>query len=343
MDSLTQMALGGAVGYAVIGSKVGRKAILWGAALGTLPDLDVLLPYSDAVEAFTYHRGFSHSLLVHLLISPLITWLILKFHNDTQEYKNKWFCLVFLSLSTHALLDSFTVYGTQLMWPISEYPVGISSIFIIDPLYTLPLLFGLAFALFPKVSAQTTTRMNTIGLFISSLYLSWSLVAKVYIDHKVELALAAANITSTAYVSTPAPFTTLLWRIVVMSDNKYYEAYASVFDTPSQISLSDYPTYPSLLANIDDEWGVQRLQWFTKGLYSIRQKQDAIILSDLRMGVECSYIFNFEVGKKTPSGIQVGSYQQSNTQPDFSKLPLIWERIYKPNIVLSPNSLHATC
>ena len=44
MDSLTQAALGGAVGYAVLGNKVGRKAALWGAILGTLPDLDVFYP-----------------------------------------------------------------------------------------------------------------------------------------------------------------------------------------------------------------------------------------------------------------------------------------------------------
>ena len=41
MDSLTQVALGSAVGYAVLGNKIGRKAVFWGAALGTLPDLDV--------------------------------------------------------------------------------------------------------------------------------------------------------------------------------------------------------------------------------------------------------------------------------------------------------------
>ena len=45
MDSLTQVVLGSAVGYAVLGNKIGRKAALWGAALGTLPDLDVFIPY----------------------------------------------------------------------------------------------------------------------------------------------------------------------------------------------------------------------------------------------------------------------------------------------------------
>jgi inner membrane protein len=130
MDSLTQVVLGGAVGYAVLGNKVGRKAAIYGAILGTLPDLDVFLPYGGEVEAFTYHRGFSHSLLVHLLISPLIVWLITACHQGTAVYKKHWFWLVFLCLSTHAVLDSFTVYGTQLLWPITEYPFAVSNLLL---------------------------------------------------------------------------------------------------------------------------------------------------------------------------------------------------------------------
>ncbi len=36
MDSLTQIVLGASVGEAVLGKKVGNKAILWGAIAGTL-------------------------------------------------------------------------------------------------------------------------------------------------------------------------------------------------------------------------------------------------------------------------------------------------------------------
>ena len=42
MDSLTQIVLGAAVGEAVLGKKIGTRAMLWGAIAGTIPDLDVL-------------------------------------------------------------------------------------------------------------------------------------------------------------------------------------------------------------------------------------------------------------------------------------------------------------
>ena len=44
MDSLTQLTFGDACGEAILGQKVGRKALVWGAILGTLPDLDVFIP-----------------------------------------------------------------------------------------------------------------------------------------------------------------------------------------------------------------------------------------------------------------------------------------------------------
>ncbi len=336
MDSLTQAALGSAVGYAVLGNKIGRKAILWGAMLGTLPDLDVFIPFGGTVEDFTFHRGFSHSFLVHLLISPLLVWLILKIHPTTRVHKQGWFWLVFLILTSHALLDSLTVYGTQLFWPLTEFPVGISSIFIIDPLYTLPLLVGIIFVLWPRINRKTATWMNGVGLVLSSVYLGWTLAAKWHIDTNVQLALTERNIDVIAYESTPAPFNSLLWRFVAMTDNHYYEGFASVYDQPSEISLHAYPTQPELLTDISNEWGVQRLQWFTKGLYSVRQEGSTVVLSDLRMGIEGSYVFAFEVGAVTEGGIQPGSYNAVSNRPDLNQIGMIWDRIWDPAVSLTP-------
>ena len=56
MDSVSQIVLGAAACHAVAGKQLGRKALILGAALGTLPDLDVLINYGDAVSNFTKHR-----------------------------------------------------------------------------------------------------------------------------------------------------------------------------------------------------------------------------------------------------------------------------------------------
>ena len=64
MDSITQAMLGASVAGACAPRGQRRKALLLGAGLGTLPDLDVFIDYGGAVENFTFHRGFSHSLFV---------------------------------------------------------------------------------------------------------------------------------------------------------------------------------------------------------------------------------------------------------------------------------------
>lgn len=345
MDSLTQIVLGGTVAYATLGPKVGKKAILYGAALGTLPDLDVLLPYGGEVEAFTYHRGFSHSLLVHLLLSPILAWLLAKLHpiSPTAKFKVSWYqwtLLVFLCLSTHALLDACTVYGTQLLWPVTEYPFGFSNLFIIDPAFTMPILLAFIIGLMPNISNQKKYRINTLALGVCSVYLMWSFAAKVYIDNKVAKALALSDIKTKAYVSTPAPFSTLLWRVVAVSEsnNEYYEMYASVFDSSTQVSITKYSSYPGLLDGIGNSWGVERLRWFTKGVYSVKQEQDRIILSDLRMGIECAYVFNFVVGEITQNGVELGTFEKVSRPPSFDGVSDIFNRIVDPRISLSPNT-----
>ncbi|MFC4701299.1 metal-dependent hydrolase [Glaciecola siphonariae] len=336
MDSLTQVALGGAVAYTVMGRKMGAKAALWGAALGTLPDLDVFIPYGDAISDFTYHRSFSHSLLVHVLVTPLIAWLMTKCHASARPYFKQCMLLVFLCLSTHAILDSFTVYGTQLFWPLTEYPFGIANLFIIDLLVTIPLLMGFIAALLPRLPYRKAKRLNLIGLGLCTLYITWSLVAQQYINHKIERTLANNNIVAGAYMSTPAPFTTLLWRAVVMSDEGYYEVYASVFDTPEQVSVTQFTSQEGLLDGLEDNWHVQRLRWFTKGLYSVSEQQSAIVMSDLRMGTQCNYVFNFKVAERSINGPKAVDVEQYSSRPDMSGLKKLFERIWQPSIVLSP-------
>ena len=96
MDSLTQIVLGAAVGEAVLGRKVGNKAILWGAVAGTIPDLDVLSKYFvDEVTALEMHRGFSHSILFSLLFAPIFGFLIKKCER------------IFLSIFSVAMMSVF--------------------------------------------------------------------------------------------------------------------------------------------------------------------------------------------------------------------------------------------
>ena len=85
MDSITQATLGAAIGEAVLGKKIGNKAMLWGAIAGTLPDLDVIfLPFYNEIQRISIHRGYSHSIIVSLLLGTLLAWIFYRW-KSTKE------------------------------------------------------------------------------------------------------------------------------------------------------------------------------------------------------------------------------------------------------------------
>jgi inner membrane protein len=336
MDSITQIALGAAVGEAVLGRKIGNRAILWGAIAGTLPDLDVFVPLGDVVKNFTYHRSASHSLLMLALATPLLVWLINKIHPALREHRVRWLVLVYLAFATHVLLDSCTTYGTQIFWPVSNLPVAWSTIFIIDPLYTLPLLVGVIAALVMTRDTNRGHLVNRAGLIVSSLYLAWTVVASFAAESGFKSALQTQSIAHEKLYSSPAPFNSLLWRAVVIDDDGYYEAYYSLLDETRDIRFNHYPSDRELLTGIEDHWPVQRLQWFSRGIYAVNRLQDDIIISDLRMGVEPNYVFRFKVGEVSNPHARSSVPRLLVPVRDLSKLPLLWARIWDQSVALGP-------
>ena len=334
MDSLTQLALGAAVGEATLGRKVGRRALLWGAVCGTLPDLDVFIPLGDAVRDFTYHRGASHSLFVLALLTPLLVWLALKLHPQTREHRRGWLLMVYLVFATHVLLDSFTIYGTQIFWPLLTTPMTWGSIFIIDPLYTLPLLVGIIAALVAGPARRSGHRVNQVGLVLSTLYLAWSLGAKLHVEHSARESLARQGIAYQHLLALPAPFTTLLWRVLAVGDGGYHEGFVSLFDRGPDIRLRTYPSDPGLLAGIEDEWPVRRLQWFTKGFYSVARERTAVVITDLRMGVEPDYTFRFSVGEIGNPHARPLPPEQLAPVRDWQRTRNVWRRIWDEDVTI---------
>ncbi|MFU2509706.1 metal-dependent hydrolase [Pseudoalteromonas sp. ASV78] len=334
MDSLTQVVLGSAVAYATLGNKLGRKSLLVGAAVGTLPDLDVLINFGDDVENFVYHRSFSHSLLVQLLVSPVFAWLLLKMNWAKRVSMTRWSVAIFFILSTHSLLDSFTVYGTQLLWPLSTYPFGISSIYIIDPAYSLPLVLSCIVLCFLRTQPYAQ-RVNSSALIVSSLYLIWGLAAKWHINDKIHQALNTQNIIFKHFESMPTPFNTFLWRAVAVNEQGHYEIYASVFDEAENVDIQFYPTENALLAQFEEEKQITLLQSFTKGLYGVYQQNEQVIISDLRMGLEGYYVFSFVVAEQKNQQLLPKQYQKLNNRFPLYKLELIFARITDSNIDLA--------
>ena len=211
MDSLSQVVLGASVAGALAPAGHRGKAMLLGAGLGTLPDLDVFIDFGGAVENFTYHRGFSHSLFVLAPFSVLLWLLLRRWWAPVRDEPLRWLAAISLALLTHPLLDAHTAYGTQLFWPLTMPPTSWATLFIIDPLYTLPLLVGVLVAIFRRKAAATALR---VGLVISTLYIGWSWAAQTIVARNVEDALASMQLQGSPVFMTPAPLTAVASRFL---------------------------------------------------------------------------------------------------------------------------------
>ena len=290
MDSLTQAVLGAGIAGAIAPAGHRRRALAAGAVLGTVPDLDVFIDFGGAVENFTYHRGFSHSLFV-LAPFSLLLWLALKrWWAPVRESPRRWLAIISLALLTHPLLDAHTAYGTQLLWPLELPPTMWATLFIIDPLYTLPLLVGvLTVAFLP--TRPWSGRLLVAALALSTAYLAWSWVAQGIVKANVRDALAARGLEGAPLFLTPTPFNTLLWRIVVQTDEGYLEGFDSLAITEPVLHFETYGSDTQSLEQASNVWAVSRLRWFAHDFVKAEVISDRLFISDLRMGVEPTYVF----------------------------------------------------
>ena len=237
---------------------------------------------------------------------------------------------MYLAFATHVLLDCFTVYGTQIFWPLSTPPVMGSTIFIIDPAYSVPLLAGVVGALVLSRKTSTGWVINAAGLALSTLYLTWSVGAKLYVNERAEASLKDQGIAYEKLLTVPAPFNTVLWRVLAMGKEGYYEGFYSLLDGKRDVRFTSYASDPYLLDPVSDHWPVRRLQWFTRGFYAVEREGEDVVFTDLRMGMEPAYVFRFKVAEIEAGEVQPASSSRVASKPRWDQLRWVWQRIWRP-------------
>lgn len=337
MDSLTQITLGAAVGEAVLGRHVGRKAALWGAVGGLIPDLDILAnPFVSEVQQLAIHRGFTHSLVFVVLMSPLAGWLLSRFHPDEGVSWRSWSALAFWAFLTHIALDCFTTYGTQIFQPFSNYPVSFNSIFIIDLLYSIPLAVGILGALVMDRSSPGHRWANYFGLTLSTGYLLLTVVNKQFADAAFTSSLRAQNIPYERMMTRPTPFNNVLWMGMADDGESLWIGLYSLLDDDRSIDFQRVDKRRRLLADKRDQLPVQRLLWFSRGYYTMTQQNGALVFHDLRFGRTDSwvthygdYLFNFRLRLDPENPSRVLGFRQQPPSLDFDRVPWrqFWIRI----------------
>lgn len=304
MDSFTQIVLGIATAELCAGEKLQRKTFIYGAILGTIPDLDVVLgQLLNPIDAVSIHRGLSHSLLFFILLSPALGWVITKIEPKKINFKSA-SLLVFWCLLTHVLLDLFTSWGTQIFWPI-PYRIALKTIFVIDPLYTLPLLICLIIA-WKKPTSSLRKKYVWRGIYISSFYLFLTCCLKLYALQQFKDALQQQHIAYSDIIVKPTAFNCILWNANIVEKDAYLLGDYSLFDS-QPITFKRYEKNNQLAQNLSNNRDFKTLKRVSEGWFIITKKDNNYYFNDLRFGLlnsnpehpqfAFSYIFKNENGQ----------------------------------------------
>ena len=282
MDPVSQGALGAAAALVVAKPDQVRSVSLVGALAGMAPDLDVFIRSSaDPLLFLEYHRQFTHALTfipVGALICALIAGPFVRGCLTPPAVYGA--CL--LGYGSHGLLDACTSYGTQLLWPFSDARIAWNSVSVIDPLFTIPLLLGVALACMRPVPRLTRwvvvwgVAYVTIGVAqrerAEAFGLQWA---------------ATRGHTPVELVAKPGFGSLLLWKTYYEHDEVYYVDAVrlgfskKVFPGAHVAKFDSARDLPWLSAESQQARDIERFRWFSSD-YMALDPSDSERVIDVR-------------------------------------------------------------
>jgi inner membrane protein len=285
MDSLTHIALGGLLGEVFLGKQIGKRAMVLGAIAQSLPDVDfVASTWLDVPHDLLAHRGFTHSFLFVILISPVLTASALRWLKNSRVGFKQWMLFFAVQLMIHLLLDSLNAYGTGWLEPFSHKRISFHTLFVADPFYSTWLLIAFIVLIILSRHYKYRRRWASIGLALSSIYLAYAFTNKYNIDSDTNRILNQQHISHLRYFTTPTPLNTWLWFVVAEDQYGYQVGHRSLFDRTDSIKFRYFPRNTTLLNTTLEQEDLKLLLRFSQGYYTAEQHKDTLVFNDLRFG-----------------------------------------------------------
>ena len=282
MDSLSQVVLG-AITFALVKDKeIGKKSLVYGAVLGTIPDLDVLLnPFFDSVEQLAIHRAFSHSIFFSIILSLLAAKILSKKYNSSYI---SWVWACFVALFTHPLLDICTTYGTRILYPLTKSYYSLNNVFVVDLGFTLPLLIATIALWIMKNKNPKRSKIINISLILSTGYLVWGLVVREIVYYKFETVLQEKNIAYEKMNVAPTPFNTFLWQAIIKTKVGLYLSDYCIFDKEMNTHFYFEKSENQLLLELEKRPELEPFFFFFQGYGLVKKEGDLIKIYVTKFG-----------------------------------------------------------
>lgn len=281
MDPVSHALLGSSVARVAMGRPLGRAAWLPGAAGALLPDADTLIrSAADPLLYAEFHRHFTHSLAFIPLggVVAAVPWLL---RRASRPHWKAYTAAATLGYATHGLLDASTTWGTRLLWPFSDARVAWNWISIVDPVFTLILLTGVALAVWRRSAA-----IAAIALGLCGAYLTAGAVQHERAMRAQDRLAAARGHEPTRREVFPGFANNVIWRSLYRSGDRLYmdRIRVPLFGAPSWSEGTSVETFEPASAateHRDRRHDLRRFEHFANG-WMARASDDPGLIGDAR-------------------------------------------------------------
>ena len=217
MDLLTQGLLGIAMAQAGAKQQEIRIATGIGFLAGIAADVDILIQSeNDPLLNIEFHRHFTHSLFFVPLGALIVALLLWPFLRKRLPF-SRLYLFTFLGYCLSGVLDAFTSYGTNLLWPVSDARIALNIISVLDPAFTLILLIAgvMAFRRYSRTMAR-------FGLLLAAVYLSFGWLQLQRAETAAESLIAERGHRAEQLLVKPTLANLVLWRSIYEFDGKFH-------------------------------------------------------------------------------------------------------------------------
>ena len=332
MDPLSQGVLGSALPQSL--TKNNKNLFIVGTIgflSGMAPDLDIFIKSSvDPLLFLEFHRQFSHSLIfipVGGFICASIFYLL--FRNIIQLTFKQTFMYATLGYGTHGLLDACTSYGTLLLWPFSFERFSWNNISIVDPLFTLPILFLIIISIYKKRNFY-----SKMAVCWGIIYLSIGLFLNLYAKNITQELINTRGHKSTNITIKPSLGNLFLWKSIYEYEGVFFTdgirilPSKKIFNGTKIKKLDVQNSFPKLDKESQQFKDIQRFAWFSNRHLAVSKKNPNIII-DARYSLlpnEISELWGIEINEHLGQTEHVKFV--TNRNMSSKKLKILWDMIW---------------
>ncbi len=266
MDPVTHGLIGATAtqSTAFTDSNFHRPAAIVGLLSAMAADLDVFISdANDPLLNLEIHRQFSHSLIFIPVGAFIVAALLWWFMRSRLSFKQL-YTFSLIGYATAGLTDTFTSYGTKLLWPFLDERFSWNIISVFDPLFSLGIILAAGFAFYYRSS-----KIAWLGCGWMLLYFLFGFIQHERAETVAQQLADKRNHQIERVVAKPTIANTLLW-------STRYETNDTLYADGVQLTpFADPVIYEGQSAPLL-QWEKQYQKYYSSVLYKDIQRFDQL-------------------------------------------------------------------